>query len=332
MPRPPRNTPPDTFQHIISRFVNREIRLVADEQRANYLRRVPRAMSFTDWSAIAYVLMGNHTHWAWRASLAPLESFYKSLHSGFGPWLNDQQHRLGPLFSARPKNVTIDDEHLARLIAYIHNNPVRAGVADDPAESSWSSHLAYLGEVPAPPWLDVDWALCAAGFDASKRGRWAFHDYVRARAGLPRDPELSGGDIAGVKSKVRTMVGAPAEIDATITPTGPRYGVLARPDTPLRPRWDGQVTTVVRAAAQAMKLTPAEMRSRTRQRGVADARRLALLVWRAHLGRPQAEMAAALGITDAAASQLLSSEVRIARLAEKAEVVGTRLLARAGAA
>ena len=51
-----------------------------------------------------------------------------------------------------------------RLINYIHRNPVRAGVAATTAETSWTSHRAYLGIRHRPSWLDVELGLQLSGF------------------------------------------------------------------------------------------------------------------------------------------------------------------------
>jgi REP element-mobilizing transposase RayT len=320
MPRHPRDTPVDTVQHIISRFVNREIRLRTDAERQALLRRIPRALERTDWSPLAYVLMGNHTHWAARAGQAPLRSFVHSLHSGFARWLNTEQGRLGPLVAGRPTNLTCDEENLARLLAYIHNNPVRAGVVTDPADSNWSSHRAYIGDRPPPPWLDVERGLALCGYSSSPSGRAAFHDYVRSQAGAPRDRALSGDALADARTAVRACLQAPIEVTATI---GDRvtYGVLARHGTPLHPRRQRAPEVVARQAARALRVQLVDVRGRSRYRELVDARRLALIVWR-DLGGTQAEMAAFLGLGEAAASRLAGRSRAVALLRPVADELG----------
>ena len=49
--------------------------------------------------------------------------------------------RIGHLFQGRYKAILIDgDSYLIELIRYIHLNPVRAGMVDDPVDYEWSSH------------------------------------------------------------------------------------------------------------------------------------------------------------------------------------------------
>ena len=162
--------------------------------------------------------MSSHVHFGLVGHDDPLGAFLHPLNSRFGGWWNRQYGGLGPVFAERPKSVVVDrDEQLARLVAYIHNNPVRAGLVDDPADSDWTSHRAFVGMVSPPPWLDVEWTLAAIGFSSSTAGRAAFHDYVVSRAAMPRDPVLSGpgptapGTLARLVSAVSCHTGVAEE-------------------------------------------------------------------------------------------------------------------------
>ncbi len=324
MARIARYTPPGTVQHVISRYVNREIRVTHGAERANYLRRYARALARTDWLALTYALMGNHNHWGNLAGSAALRELYHPVNSGFRRWLNDQQNRSGPLFEDRPQNITFDRERVAILIAYIHNNPVRAGVVADPADSDWTSHRAYIGEARAPEWLDVDLGLRLCGFDATPSGRLAFHEFVVSLSKMPRNPSLSGENSNRVRADARRELGADIEITASMEAAGSRYEIMARPMAALVPRWRGTVTTLLDAVSRETHVPVAEIRSKTRRRDVVRARRLALLVWTARFGREQGELASAVGIGPAAASQLLSRTGPLRALAEVADRVERR--------
>ena len=89
--------------------------------------------------------MSNHIHVAMIAGAAPLESWAKRVHSPFATWMNRQRGRLGPLIADRPKDIAVPDDRVPHLIAYIHNNPVRAGIVERAVGSVWTSHLAYTG-------------------------------------------------------------------------------------------------------------------------------------------------------------------------------------------
>ncbi len=85
------------------------------------------------------------------------------VHGPFAEWINERLERIGPVFM-RPKVHAVQPNGVGRLIAYIHRNPVRAGIVPHPSDSDWTSHRAYLRPDSAPPWLDVSKGLELSGF------------------------------------------------------------------------------------------------------------------------------------------------------------------------
>lgn len=321
-----RNTPTGTVQHVICRYHGRRILVTQPEHRGAYLDRFERSLKRTDWLPLAYALMGNHNHAAWWAERASLYSFYHPLNGAYARWMNRRlSPRIGSFFAGRPQNVTFDPARAVHLIAYIHNNPVRAGAAQDPADSDWTSHRAFLGEAPAPPWLNVERTLDLCGFDATPSGRLGFHELVRARSGDARDEEMSGGAAARVSNEVRAVAGANLEVEQTLTPEGTRYGILARPDTPVRKRWRGSARAAAAWIARQEQLELADLQRRDRSRAIVEVRRLALLVWTRSLHAPMCDMASVLGVSSGTASYLLGDARRVSALADRAEVLGQGL-------
>jgi hypothetical protein len=275
------------------------------------LQRAARALVRTDWSALGFALMSSHVHWAMRAGRRPSSAVIKPLHTGFARWLNARQSRLGPVFADRHRTLTFEAETAAALLAYIHNNPVRAGVVADPADSGWTSHRAYLGLTAAPPWLDVERGLALCGFSATPSGRLRFHEMVVARTSEARRVDLSGGDMHVRRRELRTAACAPLELATPrVTWQAGALRVVAS-TVPLRPRdpqpaWRGDASTALEIVAQATRTLVAELQSRSRTRRIAHARRVALVMWR-ELRRPMVELARALGISCSAASEAMGA-------------------------
>ncbi len=308
MPRHARIEAPHSLHHLIGRCLNREFLLIGAEERAEYLRRIPAVLTAVDMQPLGYALMSNHTHLACRTGRQRPSTFIHRLHGGFAAWLNGRLGRLGPVFAGRFTDVVCPEERTAFLLAYIHNNPVRAGVVADPADSDWTSHRAYLGLEAPPAGVDIHAGLAASGFDASPSGRLHFHAFVLAHAMDPREPRISGADLTEVEQSVRCMTGAQCSIgDALLSGDRlePRRAVEIVPGAVLRPRWPGQATEVVQEVAALYGVAVAALRSRMRRRDVVDARRCALHVWTAHLGRLQVEMCGVLGLSSGPASRLL---------------------------
>jgi hypothetical protein len=323
-----RIAPEGTLQHVVSRFVSREFRLHGREERDEWLARASEVLSRTDWRLLGFALMSSHVHLALLAGAAPPCELFKALNCGFAGWLNRRQSRTGPVFEGRYFNVTIPPARTGPLLAYLHNNPVRAGCSPTAAASEWTSHRMYLGLAPPVDGLDVGLGLELAGFSDSAEGRRGFAHLVAERSGDPRDPDLSGRDIDRRRARVRCDLGAPVEVGS------PRLGARGlmlpprpRPHTPLRPRWDGDLAVLLRAVARVTRTPASSLSGRSRQRGIVQSRRLFMLCGSRHLGRTQVELAAVIGISSGAASRLLADRARCEHLDARAAAVAARLRA-----
>jgi hypothetical protein len=312
MPRYARRVAPGSVQHLISRFVNREFLLDAEGARDEYLRRVAAAIGRSDWRPLAFALMSSHVHWVLEAGELPSCSFVKPLHCGFAGWLNRTQGRLGPVFADRHRTLTFVGGTAAPLISYVHNNPVRAGLVRDASKSAWTSHRAYLGVEPAPPWLDVKRGLALAGFSDTRAGRRAFDGVVSAQRREVRCSLMSGDGMPQHRARARLDAQAPVEVG---TPTvavkaGRRTMVvptIVPADCHMRRNAKSTTASVISAVARAVGISTGALRSSRRVSDVVSGRRLALLIWVRHLDRPAVQMARALGIAGSTASELLAS-------------------------
>jgi hypothetical protein len=129
MPRIKHTPVPGAVCHLISRFVNGEPLMVNNSYRAEYLNRLERALSDTDWRLLWFALMQTHTHLGLVAGKDPLNKWLIVLHTGFAVWLNLNGRRKGlrtrgPVFAGRPLTLNFSDESAGYLAAYIHNNRV----------------------------------------------------------------------------------------------------------------------------------------------------------------------------------------------------------------
>ena len=75
-----------------------------------------------------------------------LSEFMKTLLQRFTRWHNKRAKRCGNLWEETFKSVVVEDGLASRTIAaYIDLNPVRAGIAQDPADYRWSSYGEAMG-------------------------------------------------------------------------------------------------------------------------------------------------------------------------------------------
>src|SRR5262245_11876482 len=178
---------PKVVYHVISRFVARGWIVRDLEERLKYLHYLGMALGQSDWLCIAYAIMSNHIHLAMVAGEQPMWKWLKRVHSPFANWINQRNDRLGSVFADRPKVWAIRPENVASLVAYIHNNPVRAGVVRAANESRWTSHAAFTGTDDPPRWLAVE-----EGLRLCNVTRAAFDARVATEHGSHRDVPLEG--------------------------------------------------------------------------------------------------------------------------------------------
>jgi putative transposase len=309
MPRYARLPSDGQLIHFITRFANREYRMCNDRIRRDYLTRVNAIAARLDFRLLAYALMSTHIHWLYLGGQASCADFAKPLHTGFALWLNRREGRLGPVMSERPSTIGFDPSCAPRLLAYLHNNPVRAGVVRNARDSSWTSHRYYLGLDEPPAWLDVKLGLGLCGLSPGDAGRMAFEEHVLSKRADGRQPDLSARNLPRVRTDVRASVGPAVEV------TSPRMsrddvtqvGIVAPAAARLRPRWKGDLARVLEAVAQRTGISPKRLTSRERPLEVVAARRVALSCVVRSLHRPLQEGAALLAMSSGSASRLLKT-------------------------
>ncbi|MGE0551389.1 MAG: transposase [Kofleriaceae bacterium] len=303
MPRTVRCYVPGSVYHLIARFVNGEWFIASDVERRKYLSLLEAALSTSDWRCLAYAVMSNHIHLLMIAGSAALSSWIRGVHSPFAGWINHRADRIGPVFVRGPKDRGVEPQNVAKCIAYLHNNPVRAGVTSRARHSAWTSHRAYVGMVAVPSWLCVNEGLARSGFaDLREFDRWV----DQAPSERP-DVDLSKIRIAA-RRRGAVEVGTPIVSEPNRTP------LLAKPWAHVRidPR------CIVEATAAQLELSPLELCSRRRAPSIVMARIVAVRCG-IRLGLTTADVAAVLGVSHQAASAIRKRKVdaEIASLVER---------------
>jgi len=91
--------------------------------------------------------MPNHVHIQLHQTEANLSEAMKELFGRFASRQNRKYQRKGHLFGGPYRQaVCLDDIYAMSVSLYIHLNPVRAGLADDPQKYRWSSCALYCRE------------------------------------------------------------------------------------------------------------------------------------------------------------------------------------------
>ena len=149
MPRTPRVVVPAYPHHIIQRGNNRQATFFSECDYRYYLECLRQAKKKCLCRVYAYVLMTNHVHLLIEpAGKSDLGDFMQSVGRRYVRYINETYQRSGTLWEGRYKSAIIDrDDYLLRCSRYIELNPVRAGLAQHPADYQWSSYRCRaLGE------------------------------------------------------------------------------------------------------------------------------------------------------------------------------------------
>jgi REP element-mobilizing transposase RayT len=106
---------------------------------------------------LAYCLMTNHVHLV----VVPetersLANTFRHAHARFSQYWNTEFHRTGHLWQNRFYSCPIEEAAAWRVVRYVEQNPVRAGMVETAAAYAWSSAAAHVG-LEASPVLDCDW-------------------------------------------------------------------------------------------------------------------------------------------------------------------------------
>jgi REP element-mobilizing transposase RayT len=134
---------------------------------------------------VACVLMPNHVHVlaqverdaATRVFARVLSAFRRRMRAlGTEPIEFDWE----PL--PRPEKVQRDKRHIARTVRYIHLNPSRDNLCNNPLEWEWSTHRDWIGAVARPCVDRPQWAR-AMGCPPRKCAEW-LHQYVSSDASV----------------------------------------------------------------------------------------------------------------------------------------------------
>ncbi len=160
MPRKPRIEFEGAFYHVITRGNQRQkiFRAVADNGK--YLQILTNYKNRYHFHLFAYVLMENHIHLLMETGDTPLSKILQGINQSYTLYFNRRYKTVGHLFQGRYKAILCDrDNYLLALLKYIHQNPLRAGIAESPDAYRWSSHHAYTGKQNPLGLVDVDTVL-----------------------------------------------------------------------------------------------------------------------------------------------------------------------------
>jgi len=194
MPRGARLDTPGALHHVMSRGIEKGLIVTDDCDRSEFLRRMGALSIECATPVYAFALMNNHVHILLRSGPQGLSAYMRRLLTSYAQYFNRSHNRVGHLFQNRYKSIICEEQsYFDRLLAYIHLNPLRAGLVKSIEELDswpWAGHATLTGN-NRYSWIDRYFVLQRFGsneIDACK----AYSDYIRCESMVDREKELAG--------------------------------------------------------------------------------------------------------------------------------------------
>lgn len=192
MARPLRICYPGAFYHITSRGNERKDIFKSQADREKFLLYLESATQRYDAIIHVYCLMDNHYHLLMETPSGNLSQIMRHLNGAYTTYFNTKRQRSGHLLQGRFKAILVQfDEYSKELSRYIHLNPVRANMSENPEDYKWSSFLDYIGKRTAPEWLKTNFIIGYFG-NNQRKAQENYHKFVNAGMGAEYESPLSG--------------------------------------------------------------------------------------------------------------------------------------------
>lgn len=145
MARKPRIQDRGMIHHVIVRGNNSQDIFKDNNDRVRYLHLLHRYKDRFKFKVLAYCFMDNHIHLLLKQSDTKLSKFMQGLQQSYTQYFNCKYNESGHVFEQRFKSFPCSDEaYYLSLIAYIHNNPKKAGIVEKVDKYEWSSHKEII--------------------------------------------------------------------------------------------------------------------------------------------------------------------------------------------
>jgi putative transposase len=136
---------PGAICHITQRATSNELLFLEEQDYLYILHLLKENVKEFNYSLFCFVLMPNHIHLLLSLREKNLSTAMQSLFTAYAKYFNNKYERRGHLFTGPYRcALCFGESYLFAISVYIHVNPVRAGLVDNPLKYRWSSCKYYL--------------------------------------------------------------------------------------------------------------------------------------------------------------------------------------------
>ncbi|WP_338470881.1 transposase [Niallia sp. XMNu-256] len=147
VPREARKKSQTRIYHIIWRGANRQEIFHDNMDWIRFLDTLKRYKIAHQMAIYAWCLMGNHVHLLIKEGNEDISVTMKRIGISYARYYHEKYFTTGHLFQGRFKSENIETlGTFLRVVRYIHQNPVKAGMVNHAVEWKWSSCRGYYGQ------------------------------------------------------------------------------------------------------------------------------------------------------------------------------------------
>lgn len=137
-----------TIYHVTTRGNRKEDIFNDKSDYKVYLAMIEENLKYYsqfNYKLLEYCLMKNHVHLLIKTDTCPLSDFMRRLNSKYTLYYNKKYNYVGHLFQGRYYSQIIENNaQLLEVSRYIHLNPVRSKICNNPKDYIWSSYHNYI--------------------------------------------------------------------------------------------------------------------------------------------------------------------------------------------
>ncbi|WP_234031467.1 transposase [Lentibacillus cibarius] len=164
--RKPRKKSRTGIYHIMLRGVNRQVIFEDEADKHRLLETIKRFKEKSHFKIYSYCLMDNHIHLLMKETEEPVSMIIQRISSSYVHWYNNKYDRTGHLFQERFKSECVETvSYFLTVLRYIHQNPIKAGLASNVLKSEWTSIHEYIDK---PRFIDINLGLKLFSPDRAK--------------------------------------------------------------------------------------------------------------------------------------------------------------------
>ncbi|HAS73694.1 MAG TPA: hypothetical protein DCS67_06080 [Clostridiales bacterium UBA8960] len=127
--------------HIIQRGNNKTFIFEDQADKQYFVDLIKEVHALLPFYMLYYVLMDNHYHLLIEMLDHEIGPIMKLINMCYSKYYNKKYGRVGTIFGGRYSALEVKDaRYFVRLISYIANNPVKAGIVKKPSDYKWGAH------------------------------------------------------------------------------------------------------------------------------------------------------------------------------------------------